>query len=136
MMKMSKRVRLSPSKQRNEDIWSVLQEANLAVNSDCFHIESLVGKAHSMFSVQLGEEKSVPWCLTRSAKKIIFRIFRNQTEWSEVEKLEMQKMKLLASQGLGANIVAEFENGIAYEIRDSHCQAGLCSAERMLTETP
>merc|ERR1711971_1445703 len=115
MTKVSKSIRMTSSEERNEDIWSVLQEANVTVNSDFYHIESLNGGTNSMFSVQIGEEKSVPWCLTRSAKKIIFRIFGNQSEILIDRNREVENMKLLASQGLGANIVAEFENGIAYD---------------------
>ena len=57
MTKISKSVRLTSSEERNEDIWAVLQEANVTVNSDCYHIESLNGGTNSMFSVQIGEEK-------------------------------------------------------------------------------
>ena len=69
-----------------------------------------------MFSVQVSDdEKKMSWCLTRSVKKIIFRIFGNQSEILIDRNRELKNMKILAEQGLGANIVAEFENGIAYD---------------------
>ena len=131
MTKMSKSVRVTPSEQRNEDILSVLQEANVTVTSDCFCVESLNGGTNSMFSVQIGDEKRMSWCLSRSAKKIIFRIFGEQTEILIDRNREVENMKLLASQGLGANIVAEFENGIAYEYIEGRTisQSDLLSGE-------
>ena len=91
MTKMSKSVRVTPSEQRNEDILSVLQEANVTVTSDCFCVESLNGGTNSMFSVQIGDEKRMSWCLSRSAKKIIFRIFGEQTEILIDRNRELEK---------------------------------------------
>ena len=68
-----------------------------------------------MFSVQVSDEKNMSWCLSRSIKKIIFRIFGNQSELLIDRNRELENMKILAEQGLGAKIIAEFENGIAYE---------------------
>ena len=130
--KILKSVRISNPAQLREDILSVLQDTEVTVNMECFHIDPLNGSTNSMYKVQIGEEtKTVSWCRSRSAKKIIFRIFGHQSEQFIDREDEVKNMKKLADQGLGANIVAEFENGIAYEFIEGRtiAQHDLLSSE-------
>ena len=64
-----------------------------------------------MFAAETSNER---WCSSRSrSKRIIFMIIGNTSEILIDRDRELKNMKILAEQGLGANIVAEFENGIA-----------------------
>ena len=92
--KILKSVRISNPAQLREDILSVLQDTEVTVNMECFHIDPLKGSTNSMFKVQIGEET-----------KIIFRIFGHQSEQFIDRDDEVRNMKNLADQGLGANIV-------------------------------
>ena len=113
MTKLSKYVHLKTSVRSDEDILYILQEAGLT-NKNCFHIETLNGGEYSMFAVQTSNERCFGVTTSRS-KRIIFTILGNQSEIPIDRDKELKNMKILAEQGLEAKIVAEFENGIAYE---------------------
>ena len=92
------------SEHLEQDILDILCEAKVEFDRDSLKIDQLTG----------GTSNDIYRVETHPNAKILFRIYGTGSEQFIDRKQELDNMKLLSDFGLGAKVVAEFENGIAY----------------------
>ena len=92
------------SEHLEQDIHDILCAAQVESDRHSLKIDKLTG----------GTSNDIYRVETYQNAKILFRIYGTGSEQFIDRKLELENMKLLSDFGLGANVVAEFENGIAY----------------------
>ena len=92
------------SEHLEQDILDILCEAKVEFDRDSLKIDQLTG----------GTSNDIYRVETHPNAKILFRIYGTGSEQFINRKQELDNMKLLSDFGLGAKVVADFENGIAY----------------------
>ena len=92
------------SEHLEQDILDILCEAKVEFDRDSLKIDQLTG----------GTSNDIYRVETHPNAKILFRIYGTGSEQFIDRKQELDNMKLLSDFGLGAKVVADFENGIAY----------------------
>ena len=96
------------SEDLEQDIIDILDAAKIEFDRENLKIDKLIGGAsNDIFLVE-----------TSPNAKILFRVYGTGSEQFIDRKQELENMKLLSEFGLGAAVVAEFENGIAYHYID------------------
>ena len=92
------------SENLEQDILDILDAAKVEYDRGTLKIDKLTGgTSNEIFRVE-----------TFTNVKILFRIYGTGSEQFIDRKQELENMKLLSEFGLGATVVTEFENGIAY----------------------
>ena len=102
-VKVKKRL-LVDSEHLEQDILDILDAAKLEYDRESLKIDKLTG----------GISNDIYCVETFTNVKILFRIYGTGSEQFIDRKQELDNMKLLSEFGLGATVVAEFDNGIAY----------------------
>ena len=92
------------SAQLEQDIVDILSAAQVEFDRESLKIDKLTG----------GTSNDIYRVETKAYVKILFRVYGAGSEQFIDRKQELENMKLLSDFGLGANVLAEFDNGIAY----------------------
>ena len=102
--KVRKIIRDTNPQQLEQDILHVLCAAGENVDKESLKIDKLTG----------GTSNDIFLVKTNLKDKILFRIYGAGSEQFIDRRQELENMKLLSEHGLGAIVVAEFGNGLAY----------------------
>ena len=95
----------SESEHLEQDIIDILHTAQVEFDRESLKIDKLTGgTSNDIYRVEILPDA-----------EILFRIYGTGIEQFIDRKQELENMRLLSEFGLGANVVAEFENGIAYQ---------------------
>ena len=94
----------SDPEQLLKDIKQILANSEVNYDEECFKLSKLTGgTSNTIYCVDIS-----------TSEKLLFKIYGEGSEQFIDRRQEIENMKLLAKHSLGADVVAEFCNGICY----------------------
>ena len=111
IMKLKKTLKTSSEMELKLDILEIFTSVQLHFSIDNIAIKQLTGGTSNTIYLVNSQD-------SESDEKFLFRIYGDGSEMFIDRGEEIKNMKILSEHGLGAKLVAEFENGICYNYID------------------